>query len=136
MSLQERLRNDAYDRVKLSEAQLVEDYEQILSTVLDKTETSSASREPVVNMMGKDRETRSRQMQQLVMNGLDRTQREASIKHSIDGVLQVWQTLRGTVDKAMQMAPEAAVAWAGVCLGLEVCISNFPPARVPRNVLN
>ena len=135
MSLQERLWNDAYDKVKLSEPQLVEDYEQILSTVLDKTETRSASRKPIVNIMGKDRETRSRQMQQLVMNGLDRTQKEASIKHSIDGVLQVWQTLRGTVDKAMQMAPEAVVAWAGVCLGLEVCISNFPPARVPRNVL-
>ena len=31
------------------------------------------------------------------------------------------QAVRGIVDKAIQAAPEAAVAWVGVCLGLEVC---------------
>ncbi|KAF9767892.1 hypothetical protein IL306_014878 [Fusarium sp. DS 682] len=57
-------------------------------------------------------------MQQLVQNGLDRTQKAASIKQGIDEGLQAVQAVRGIVDKAIQ-APEAAVAWVGVCLGLE-----------------
>ena len=66
-------------------------------------------------------------MQQLVRKGLDRTQKQMSVKQAIHEGLQVWQAVRGTVDKAVQMAPEGAVAWASVCLGLEVCIISFPP---------
>lgn|SRR5688572_4898618 len=120
-SLQERLWNDAYDKAKSSQPGLVEAYEQILSSMLDETDPRSATRE--VNVIGGDRETRSRQMQQVVKRGLDRTQRQASVKQGIDEGLQVWQAVRGTVDKAVSMAPEGAMAWAGVCLGLEVCIS-------------
>jgi hypothetical protein len=64
-------------------------------------------------------------MQQLVQNGLDRTQKVASIKQGIDEGLQAVQAVRGIVDKAIQAAPEAAVAWVGVCLGLEVCVICF-----------
>lgn len=68
-------------------------------------------------------------MQQLVQAGLDRTQKQASIKRGIDEGLQVVQTVRGIVDKAVHAAPEAAVAWVGVCLGLEVCMIIFPNRR-------
>jgi hypothetical protein len=109
---------------KSSEPKLVEVYEQILSSILDETEPRSATGE--VNMIGGDRETRSRQMQQVVRRGLDRMQRQASVKQNIGEGLQVWQAVRGTVDKLVQMAPEGAIAWAGVCLGLEVRIISFP----------
>ncbi|KAH7146060.1 hypothetical protein EDB81DRAFT_484509 [Dactylonectria macrodidyma] len=62
-------------------------------------------------------------MQQLVQEGLDRTQKAASIKRGIDEGLQAVQAVRGIVDKAVHAAPEAAVAWVGVCLRLEI-LSN------------
>lgn len=65
-------------------------------------------------------------MQQLVQAGLDRTQKQASIKRGIDEGLKAVQAVRGIVDKAVHAAPEAAVAWVGVCLGLEVCVISFP----------
>lgn len=64
-------------------------------------------------------------MQQLVKAGLDRTQKQASIKQGINEGLQAVQAVRGIVDKAVQAAPEAAIAWVGVCLGLEVCVIGF-----------
>jgi hypothetical protein len=69
-------------------------------------------------------------MQQLVNEGLDRTQKQASIKQGIEEGLQAVQAVRGIVDKAVYASPEASVAWAGVCLGLEVCVISFSSRRV------
>ncbi|KFA55450.1 hypothetical protein S40293_09850 [Stachybotrys chartarum IBT 40293] len=129
-SLQERLWNDAYDEAKSSHPKLVEAYEQILSNMLDETNPTSETRE--VNVIGGDRETRSRQMQQVVRRGLDRTQKQASVKQGIGEGLQVWQVVRGIVDKAVSMAPEGAIAWAGVCLGLEILSNPITEANENR----
>ncbi|KAH7119393.1 hypothetical protein B0J13DRAFT_457793, partial [Dactylonectria estremocensis] len=95
-SLQERLWNQAYDELKAGEPKPVE--------------APVASR-PTENEIGSTRETRCRQMQQLVQEGLDRTQKQASIKRGIGEGLQAVQAVRGIVDKAVHAAPEAAVAW-------------------------
>uniref|UniRef100_A0A0D2XSK0 NWD NACHT-NTPase N-terminal domain-containing protein n=1 Tax=Fusarium oxysporum (strain Fo5176) TaxID=660025 RepID=A0A0D2XSK0_FUSOF len=124
-SLQERLWNQAYDELKASEPKLVEAYEQILSAELCRNDSPSVASRPTKNEIGMTRETRYRQMQQLVQQGLDRTQRAASIKRGIDEGLQAVQAVRGIVDKAVHAAPEAAVAWVGVCFGLELCIIKF-----------
>lgn len=71
-------------------------------------------------------------MQQLVQEGLDRTQKAASIKRGIDERLQAAQAVRGIVDKAVHAAPEAAVAWVGVCLGLEILSNPVTEARDNR----
>lgn len=120
-SIQERLWNQAYDELKESEAKLVKAYERILSAELDRNDSSFVVSESTEYEIGKTREERCRQMQQLVQGGLDRTQKQASIKRRIDEGLQAVQSVRGIVDKAVQASPEAAVAWVGVCLGLEVC---------------
>ncbi|CAM1503379.1 Fc.00g081550.m01.CDS01 [Cosmosporella sp. VM-42] len=122
-SLQERLWNQAYDELKASEPRVVETYEKILSGELCRIDSSSVVPEPTENEIGRTREIRCRQMQLLVQAGLDRTQKEASIKRGIDEGLQAVQAVRGVVDKAVHAAPEAAVAWVGVCLGLEI-LSN------------
>ncbi|SPN97662.1 uncharacterized protein DNG_01175 [Cephalotrichum gorgonifer] len=62
-------------------------------------------------------------MKQLVQAGLERTQKEAAIKREINAGLQAMQAVKGAMDKAVQAAPEAAVAWVGVCFGLEI-LSN------------
>ncbi|RKK66423.1 Vegetative incompatibility protein HET-E-1 [Fusarium oxysporum] len=123
LNLQERLWNQAYDELKTSEPKLVEAYEKILSIGLHRKDPSSLTCESTENEIEGARETRCRQMQQLVRDGLDRTQKAASIKRGIDEGLQAVQVVRGIVDKTIQAAPEAAIAWVGVCLGLEI-LSN------------
>lgn len=59
-------------------------------------------------------------MKQLVQAGLERTQKEAAVKRGIDDGLQAVHAVKGAIDKAVQAAPEAAIAWVGVCFGLEV----------------
>ncbi|KAH6970522.1 NACHT domain-containing protein [Ilyonectria sp. MPI-CAGE-AT-0026] len=71
-------------------------------------------------------------MQQLVNEGLDRTQKQASIKQGIEEGLQAVQAVRGIVDKAVHASPEASVAWAGVCLGLEILSNPINEARDNR----
>ncbi|KAH8646435.1 hypothetical protein BGZ61DRAFT_65069 [Ilyonectria robusta] len=131
-SLQERLWNQAYDELKASEPKVVEAYEKILSAELCRNDSTSVASRPTENEIGRIRETRCRQMQQLVQEGLDRTQKAASIKRGIDEGLQAVQAVRGIVDKAVQAAPEAAVAWAGVCLVLEILSNPVTEARDNR----
>ncbi|RBA12813.1 hypothetical protein FPRO05_14089 [Fusarium proliferatum] len=132
-NLQERLWNQAYDDLKASEPKLVEAYEKILSVGLHRKDPSSVTCESTENEIEGARETRCRQMQQLVRDGLDRTQKAASIKRGIDEGLQAVQAVRGIVDKAIQAAPEAAIAWVGVCLGLEILSNPVTEARYNRN---
>ncbi|KAF6525555.1 hypothetical protein HZS61_011350 [Fusarium oxysporum f. sp. conglutinans] len=132
-NLQERLWNQAYDELKASEPKLVEAYEKILSVGLHRKDPSSVTCESTENEIEGARETRCRQMQQLVRDGLDRTQKTASIKRGIDEGLQAMQVVRGIVDKAIQAAPEAAIAWVGVCLGLEILSNPVTEARYNRN---
>uniref|UniRef100_A0A0D2YF15 NACHT domain-containing protein n=1 Tax=Fusarium oxysporum (strain Fo5176) TaxID=660025 RepID=A0A0D2YF15_FUSOF len=131
-SLQERLWNQAYDELKASEPKLVEAYEQILSAELCRNDSPSVASRPTKNEIGMTRKTRYRQMQQLVQQGLDRTHRAASIKRGIDEGLQAVQAVRGIVDKAVHAAPEAAVAWVGVCFGLEILSNPVTEARDNR----
>ncbi|KAM6506996.1 hypothetical protein FALCPG4_018389 [Fusarium falciforme] len=131
-SLQERLWNEAYDGLKASEPKLVGAYEKILSAKLHGNDPSSVASEPTNNEIASARGTRCRQMQQLVQAGLDRTQKQASIKRGIDEGLQAVQEVRRIVDKAVHAAPEAAVAWVGVCLGLEILSNPVTEARDNR----
>ncbi|KAM6516799.1 hypothetical protein FSOLCH5_007741 [Fusarium solani] len=71
-------------------------------------------------------------MQQLVQAGLDRTKKQASIKRGIDEGLQAVQAVRGIMDNAVKAAPEAAVAWVGVCLGLEILSNPVTESRDNR----
>ncbi|KFA80387.1 hypothetical protein S40288_09853 [Stachybotrys chartarum IBT 40288] len=131
-TLQERLWNQAYDELKASEPKLVEAYEMILSTGLRQNNSRSVASELTGNEIGRSRDTRRHQMQQLVQAGLDRTQKQVSIKRGIDEGLQAMQAMRGIVDKAVHAAPEAAIAWVGVCLGLEILSNPVTEARDNR----
>ncbi|GKU11177.1 unnamed protein product, partial [Fusarium langsethiae] len=132
-SLQERLWNRAYDKLKENEPELVEAYEKILSVKLHQKTPSSVDCESTENDISKVRETRSCQMQKLVKEGLVRTQNQESIKRGIGEVLEVVQPVRGIVDKAIQAVPEAAIAWVGVCLGLEILSNAITESRRNRD---
>ncbi|KAK7219770.1 hypothetical protein V2G26_007773 [Clonostachys chloroleuca] len=130
-SLQERLWNQAYDELKAGGPKLVEAYERILSAELRRNDSSSVDSELTEREIS-SRDTRCHQMQQLVHAGLDRTQKQVSIKRGIDEGLQAVQAIRAIVDKAVQAAPEAAVAWVGVCLGLEILSNPVTESRDNR----
>jgi hypothetical protein len=127
-NLQERIWNQAYDELKANEPKVVGAFEKIVSAELRRNEMSHESTDRTENDMTGSREARSHQLQQLIRDGLDRTKKQASIKQGIDDGLQAVQAVRGIMDRAVHAAPEAAVAWAAVCLGLEVC-DSFPDGR-------
>ncbi|GKU11969.1 unnamed protein product [Fusarium langsethiae] len=131
-SLQERLWNQAYDELKANEPKLVEAYEKILSVKLYGNDRSSVACESTENEIKGTRGTRRCQMQELVQKGLDWTQNQESIKRGIDEVLEVVRSVRGIVDKAIQAVPEAAIAWVGVCLGLEILSNTVTESRDNR----
>jgi hypothetical protein len=112
-NLQERLWNQAYDELKANEPKAVDAYETILSNRLRPKESPE-------NEIGKTPDERRRQMQQLVRNGLEHTRKEASIKQAIGEGLDVVQYVKEIAGMAIQAVPQAGVAWAGICIYLEV----------------
>ncbi|PHH88576.1 hypothetical protein CDD83_7357 [Cordyceps sp. RAO-2017] len=130
-SLQERLWNRAYDELKRSDPKIIESYERILSAELYRHESASAPG-PTENLIGRTQETRWDQMKHLVQAGLDRTQKEAFVKHKIEGKLQAVLSTKELAEKAIQAAPRAAVAWVGVSLWLEMLSSPVTEAGFNR----
>jgi hypothetical protein len=62
------------------------------------------------NEIAQDVEERRMQMQQLVRNGLRRTEKDVKVKLGIEDGIQAAMAVKEVVDKAIQASPEAAVA--------------------------
>jgi hypothetical protein len=126
-SLPARLWNQAYDQAKTSDSSTVDAYEKILSAQLNEQDTDasnltlSADLASQQNDIAQDAGKRWMQMQQLVQNGLRRTEKDAKVKQGMEDGIQAAMVVKEIVGKAIQASPEAAVAWVGVCFALEVC---------------
>jgi hypothetical protein len=131
-SVPERLWNRAYDALRSRETPLVDTYEKILSVKLQENGTTLVDIKLTQNKISNDRKTRRSQMQQLLQAGLDRRQKQVSIQESISEGLRVFESLRGMIDQAVKASPDAAVAWVGVCLGIEVSDQSPQNARLER----
>ncbi|KAF5579465.1 heterokaryon incompatibility protein het-E-1 [Fusarium pseudocircinatum] len=70
----------------------------------------------------------SRQMWRLVYSGLEKSKWQAKHKESISTIFDTIENIKGVVNKAVKYSSEAAIAWAGVSLGLEI-LSN--PMKEP-----
>lgn len=127
--LQEKIWGQAYDNVRLKEPKILQAFEKTVSLELEQSGTSFDSADQTECEPTTDGAVRSCQMHQLVRNGLDRTRRETSFKQGIDDSLQSVRAIRGVMDRAVHAAPEAAVVWATVCLGLEVRGPNYRRKR-------
>jgi hypothetical protein len=120
-SLPERLWDRAYDDLKGEDSRLLDAYEKILSYNLDANSTSSTASKLQPNaIVQNDPDSRRRQMEQLVHTGLDKTAREAKVKGVLGSTIDVVLSARDTISFAIQAMPQAALAWSGVCIGLEV----------------
>jgi len=124
----EQLWDLAYDNLKADECSLVKAYEKILSCELDENASrSEASELQESEVEQTNPETRRSQMSQLVQAGLKKTERQAKVKQSAGEAMQVVLSAKETIGSAIQSMPQAALAWAGVCLALQV--SLFPRNR-------
>ncbi|GKU14611.1 unnamed protein product [Fusarium langsethiae] len=105
-NLQEQLWNQAYDELNASEPKLVDTYEKILSAGLHGNDPSSVTCESTQNEIGRTRDTMPP---------------DAAVGPARTGP-----------DAEASAAPEAAVAWVGVCLGLEILSNPVTEARYNR----
>ncbi|KKF92139.1 Vegetative incompatibility protein HET-E-1 [Ceratocystis platani] len=119
-TLQKKIWDNAYQGLKSEEPKLVKAFESI---ILSEPQLDDDSAEPTDRTEGKataEPTVTPRQMRKFVERGIERTKKEASVKQEIDRGLRAVQTVMGIVDNAIRAAPEAAVIWATVCLGIEV----------------
>ncbi|KAF4415645.1 Vegetative incompatibility protein HET-E-1 [Colletotrichum fructicola] len=130
-NLKERLWNQAYDNLKRSESKLVEAYENLLSAELPgDSHTPAASAE---NHIKPDPQERWHQMELLVQVGLQKTKKEAEFKQKASDVIRVISPLTEVIGKAVQAAPEAAIAWVGVSFALEILANPVFESVTQRN---
>ena len=118
-SLPERLWDQAYDDLKADDSILVSAYEEVLSREL----SGNASREYQETTIEQTNPmARRSQMIQLVQTGLMKTEKEAKVKQAIRETMQPVLSAKDMIDSAVQAVPQAALAWTGICLALQVCL--------------
>ena len=61
-------------------------------------------------------------MTQLINAGLAKTEREVKVKESLGVAVDVVLSAKNTISAAIQAVPQAALAWTGICIALEVCL--------------
>lgn len=117
----EHLWDLAYDELKVNDAALVDAYEKILSCHLCDRDPESDGDVDEENIIAQgDPGARRAQMEQLVTSGLVKIKREAKMKESLDKGMQVVMSAKEVIRSAIQTIPQAALAWTGVCVALEV----------------
>lgn len=116
----EKIWNRAYDELKQVDPKLVGAYEGILSQELDGKNSSHKISDSKNSIEQADIIKRRSQMDQLMQAGLAKTEKEAKIKRNIGEVMQGALAMKDIVSLAIQTVPQAALAWTGVCLALQV----------------
>lgn len=63
-------------------------------------------------------------MEQLVHISLNKTAQEAKVKESLGPTMDIVLSTKNTISFAIQAMPQAALAWTGVYIALEVSSSR------------
>ncbi|KAL7926646.1 WD40-repeat-containing domain protein [Trichoderma austrokoningii] len=74
-------------------------------------------------------------MRRLTNEGLNKTAREAKIKEIVGTATEFIHSLRDIISSAIQAAPQAALAWTGVCVALELLQNPIAATEDNRNGL-
>ncbi|VZH93105.1 unnamed protein product [Fusarium fujikuroi] len=125
-SIPERLWSKAYNILEEKEPDVVKGYQEILERLQNEWANTAAPEE--LQNLQHCKSVKSQQMWRLVYSGLERTKRQAKVKESVSNIMETIDNLKGVVEKAVKYSSEAAIAWAGVSLGLEI-LSN--PMKEP-----
>jgi hypothetical protein len=123
-SLPVRLWDRAYNDLQREETDLVDAYEKILSRQLQDGPGSAVPESQPNTIAQTNSDARRRQMIQLIHTGLEKTAREATVKEDLGVAVNVVLSARNIISSAIQAVPQAALAWTGICLALEVRLSG------------
>ena len=110
-----RLWTQAYDAVNEANPKLVHAYETLLRRVPGEPDPAPEAEDDRADV-----ELTRTQMVRLVQAGLEKTKGEAEKKKKAGEAVRVISSVRDLVGAALRHAPEAAAAWGGVCLLLQV----------------
>ena len=123
----------AYDSLKTDESTLVKAYEKVLSHELYVTDSSSIPSKSQENAIEQtNRAIRRSQMSDLVQAGLRKTERLAKAKEGVGNVIQVVLSANEIISSAVQSVPQAAAAWSGVCLALQILLNPTQTTKANR----
>ena len=61
-------------------------------------------------------------MDKLIRIGLAKTEKEARIKQNVGEVMEQILSVKDVVSSAIEVMPQAALAWTGVCFALQVTL--------------
>ncbi|KAI9786212.1 MAG: hypothetical protein M1839_007622 [Geoglossum umbratile] len=129
----EQLWNRAYDELKRSEPKLLDAYERILSREL-KGDTSSPDESQFENSIEQASATkRWSQMERLVQAGLKKIEGEDKVKQAVGEALQGFIAVKDIISLAVQTVPQAALAWIGVCLAVQVFVNPITESKANRH---
>ena len=112
--------NRAYDDLKRREPKIIDAYERILSQELTKDDPGHDTSRVENTIEQADKTKRWSQMQRLVQARLEKTEREDEVKQAAGEVMQGLLSVKDAIGFVLQTAPQAALAWTGVCFALQV----------------
>jgi hypothetical protein len=127
-ALPERLWDEAYEKLRESDAEIVNAYERVLSGWLSESETSvsegsESADEELENKISPNVEQRREQMQKIVKHMQGKAEKHAETRQKTEKGMEIFTTLREVGNTAVKASPEAALAWGCVCCVLEVCVA-------------
>jgi hypothetical protein len=122
ISTSQRLWNAAYDSLTEDDdtSELVRSYVNILTKVLKAEKASDPCAPNDVLAELKDPNKRQMYMVHLVEEGRKKIATTSKIVKGVGDVAKFILSAKGMIDAAIQNAPQAALPWAGVCVGLQV----------------
>lgn len=124
LSISQKLWNEAYDSLEDDNetAKLVMSYVKTLTIVLEakKTPDTSASGTGDVSAELKDPTKREELMKELVKAGIVKISKASKIANAVGTFAQSILLAKEMIDPAIGNIPQAALPWAGVCVGLQV----------------
>lgn len=120
LSKSQRLWNAAYDSLEEDEdtAELVMSYVKTLTTVLGARPDIVSGADASANL--KNPTMRQMFMKTLVEEGLAKISTPSKVTKGVGDVAQFIISAKGLIEAAIQNIPQAALPWAGICIGLQV----------------
>ncbi|KAF4470557.1 WD domain-containing [Fusarium albosuccineum] len=134
----QRFKNEAYERLSEEEPKLVGQYERTLQNLSSTSLSSPGSQEqqdPGLMKPTNDKTTRVQLMNEAIRLGLIRTEKEAKVKKRIGESVRMFDSIKHIVDTAVKVSPEASLAWAPVCLTMEILSNPIKQSSAQREGL-
>ncbi|KAK3359288.1 WD40-repeat-containing domain protein, partial [Lasiosphaeria hispida] len=123
LSTSQRLWDDAYNSLAEDKdtEELVGSYVNTLEEVLGDKDSKISAAEVSVGL--EDPKQRQTYMRKLVEKGQAKNSTSLKITQRLDGAAQFVHSVKRMIDLAIQNIPQAALPWAGVCIGLQILLN-------------